>query len=227
MRYEIHGTVLQSLDIQLSTGESIFTESGGMAWYRGAINMETNTRGGLMAGLGRALAGESLFMTTYTCTGGEGHMTFTPEAPGKVVPVQLADSQVVICQRDAFMCAENTVKLEMHFRKRLGAGLFGGEGFILQKVTGPGMAFFEVPGEVREYNLAAGEVLRVDPGHLAIFDPSVDYDIAAVKGVKNVLFGGEGLFLATLKGPGRVWLQTMPISNLAAKLIPYLPKSGR
>ena len=124
------------------------------------------------------------------------------------------------------MCADNSVKLEMHFRKRLGAGLFGGEGFILQKVTGPGTAFFEVPGEVREYSLGAGEVMRVDPGHLAIFDPSVDYDIGRVKGVKNILFGGEGLFLATLKGPGRVWLQTMPISNLAAKLIPYLPKTG-
>jgi uncharacterized protein (AIM24 family) len=104
--------------------------------------------------------------------------------------------------------------------------LFGGEGFILQKVTGPGTAFFEVPGEVRQYTLGAGEILRVDPGHLAIFDPSVEYDIGRVKGVKNILFGGEGLFLATLKGPGSVWLQTMPISNLAAKLIPYLPKSG-
>lgn len=227
MRYQIEGTVLQSLDIQLSPGEAIFTEAGGMAWYKGAINMETDTRGGLMAGLGRALAGESLFMTTYTCTSGEGHITFTPEAPGKVVPLDLGDGQVVICQRDAFMCAQNSVKLEMHFRKRLGAGLFGGEGFILQKVTGPGTVFFEVPGEVREYTLGAGEVMRVDPGHLAIFDPSVDYDIARVKGVKNILFGGEGLFLATLTGPGRVWLQTMPISNLAAKLMPYLPKSGR
>lgn len=226
MRYEIQGTVLQSLDIHLNAGEAVFTESGGMAWFKGAINMETNTRGGLMAGLGRALAGESLFMTTYECTSGLGQITFTPEAPGKVVPIQLSDGQVVICQRDAFMCAENTVKLEMHFRKRLGAGLFGGEGFILQKVTGPGTAFFEVPGEVREYTLGSGEELRVDPGHLAIFDPTVEYDIGRVKGVKNILFGGEGLFLATLKGPGRVWLQTMPISNLAAKLIPYLPKSG-
>jgi uncharacterized protein (TIGR00266 family) len=223
MRYEIHGTVLQSLDVYLGDGESIYTESGGMAWMQGNVEMKTDTKGGLMAGLGRSLAGESLFMTTYTCRGGEGMVVFTPEAPGKVLPFELAAGQSLICQKDAFMCAQSSVKLEMHFRKKLGAGLFGGEGFILQKVTGPGLAFLEVPGEVREYTLAAGEVLQVDPGHIALFEPTVNYDITTVKGLANVLFSGEGLFLAKMNGPGRVWLQSLPLSNLAHKLARYMP----
>jgi uncharacterized protein (TIGR00266 family) len=223
MRYEIHGTVMQVVDIHLNKGESIYTESGGMAWMKGDIDMSTNSKGGLMAGLGRMLAGESLFMTTYTCRGDAGTVVFTPEAPGKIVNVQLSAEQSLICQKDSFMCAEDSVKLEMHFRRKLGAGIFGGEGFILQKVTGPGLVFLEVPGEVREYTLAAGEVMRIDPGHIAIFEPTVKYDISRVKGVTNVLFGGEGLFLATLTGPGHIWLQTLPLSNLAGKLAQYLP----
>lgn len=226
MRYAISGTVLQSLEVQLDSGESMFTESGGMAWMSDGIDMDTNTRGGLMSGLGRALSGESLFMTTYTSRVQNGMITFTPEAPGKVLPIQLAPNQVIIAQKDAFMCAQNSVKMEMHFRKRLGAGLFGGEGFILQKLTGPGMAFLEIPGEVKEYNLAAGQILKVDPGHIAAFDPTVNYDIAMMKGLKNIVFSGEGLFLATLTGPGRVWLQTMPISNLAQKLMKYMPSKS-
>jgi uncharacterized protein (TIGR00266 family) len=194
MEYTISGTVLQTLDVNLRQGESIYTESGGMAWMRGDIKMETSTRGGVMAGLGRALAGESLFMTTYTCQSPAGLVVFTPEVPGKVLDVQLAAGQSLICQKDAFMCAQESVKLEMHFRKKLGAGLFGGEGFILQKVTGPGTAFFEIPGEVREYTLEAGAVFKVDPGHIAMFEPSVTYDITRVKGLKNILFSGEGLF---------------------------------
>jgi uncharacterized protein (TIGR00266 family) len=226
MRYAISGSVLQSLEIELTQGEAMFTESGGMSWMTDGIEMETNTRGGLMSGLGRALAGESLFMTTYSCSTPTAMITFTPEAPGKVLPVQLAPNQILIAQKDAFMCAQNTVKMEMHFRKRLGAGLFGGEGFILQKLTGPGMVFLEIPGEVKEYNLAAGQRLKVDPGHIAAFDPTVNYDIAMVKGLKNIVFGGEGLFLATLTGPGRVWLQTMPIANLARKLMQYMPSKS-
>ena len=227
MRYEIHGTVLQSADIYLIQGESIFTESGGMAWMRGDIEMKTGSRGGLMAGLGRKLAGESLFMTTYTCRSGEGLVVFTPEAPGKVLDFQLQAGQSLICQKDAFMCAEGSVKLEMHFRKKLGAGLFGGEGFILQKVTGPGTVFLEIPGEVREYTLAAGETMRVDPGHIALFEPTVSYDITRVKGMANIFFSGEGLFLAKLTGPGRIWLQSLPLANLAAKLAKYMPAKGR
>jgi uncharacterized protein (TIGR00266 family) len=226
MEYKIEGTVMQTLDVHLKQGESIYTESGGMAWMRGNIAMQTNTRGGVMAGLGRALAGESLFMTTYTCNSPDGLIVFTPEVPGKVLDVQLAAGQSLICQKDAFMCAQESVKLEMHFRKKLGAGLFGGEGFILQKLTGPGIAFIEIPGEARVYDLPAGAVMRVDPGHIAMFEPTVSYDIERVKGLKNIFFSGEGLFLATLKGPGKVWMQSLPLSNLAAKLARYLPTKG-
>ncbi len=223
MQYEIHGTTMPTLDIRLTQGEAVYTESGGMAWMKGQVRMETNTRGGLMAGLGRALAGESLFMTTYTCTGSGAVITFAPEAPGNIVVLTLGAGESIICQKDAFMCAENSVSLKMEFRKKLGAGFFGGEGFILQRITGPGTVFLEIPGEVREYDLGAGEVLKVDPGHIAAFQPTVTYDITTVKGLKNIFFSGEGLFLATLKGPGKVYLQSMPLANLAAKLARYMP----
>jgi uncharacterized protein (TIGR00266 family) len=226
MRYEIHGTLLESVDIHLTQGESIYTESGGMAWMRGDIEMQTGAKGGLMAGLGRKLAGESLFMTTYTCRSGEGLVVFTPEAPGKVLDLHLEPGQSLICQKDTFMCAESSVRLEMHFRRKLGAGFFGGEGFVLQKVTGPGTAFLEIPGEVRDYILTAGETMQVDPGHIALFEPTVSYDITRVKGVTNILFSGEGLFLAALTGPGRIWLQSLPLPNLAGKLARYMPSKG-
>jgi uncharacterized protein (TIGR00266 family) len=223
MHYEIFGTTLQTLDITLNAGEDVFTESGGMAWMRGDIYMSTDTRGGLLKGLARTLTGESLFLTTYRCKGKEGVITFTPEAPGSIVPVPLTAGESRICQKDAFMVAEGSVGLEVHFRRKLGSGLFGGEGFILQKLTGPGTAWVEIAGEVREYTLTAGETMKVDPGHIAMYEPSVNYDITRVKGVKNIFFGGEGLFLATLTGPGKIWLQSLPLANLAAKIIQYIP----
>ncbi|MFZ5916561.1 MAG: TIGR00266 family protein [Chloroflexota bacterium] len=223
MKYKILGSVMPSLDLELDAGEAVYTESGGMAWMKGDFEMKTSTHGGLLSGLGRKLAGESLFMTTYTCRSGQGLVTFTPEAMGKILPFQLEAGQALICQKDSFMVATTSVKLEMHFRRRLGTGLFGGEGFILQKISGPGLAFLEIAGEVREYELAAGETMKVDPGHLAIYEPSVSYDLTTVKGVTNILFGGEGLFLVTLTGPGKVWLQSLPLSNLASKLARYLP----
>lgn len=223
MRSEIQGTTLQTLDIYLQAGESVFTESGGMAWMKGDVSMETNTRGGLLKGLARSLSGESLFLTNYTCRSGEAMVTFTPEAPGSIIRVELADGQSRICQKDAFMVAEDSVELSVHFRRKLGSGLFGGEGFVLQKVTGPGIAWVEIAGEVREYELAGGETMKIDPGHIAMYEPSVDYDIQRVKGVKNMLFGGEGLFLATLTGPGKIWLQSLPLANLASKLQQYMP----
>ncbi len=227
MKHQIHGSTLPTLDITLNQGESVYTESGGMAWMVGDIDMSTNTKGGLMSGLARSLAGESLFMTTYTCKGSQALITFTPEAPGSIMPVELGAGESRICQKDAFMVAEESVKLEIHFRKKLGAGLFGGEGFVLQKLTGPGKAFVEIAGDVRSYTLKEGQTMKVDPGHIAMYDPTVNYDIQRVKGVKNILFGGEGLFLATVTGPGRIWLQSMPLSNLASKLVQYMPaKSG-
>jgi len=222
MQFKIEGSDFPMLEIQLNRGESVFTESGGMAWMSQGIRMSTNTRGGLMAGLGRALAGESLFMVSYACEGNSGRVVFTPEAPGRILNMTLSANQSLICQKDAFLCAEESVEMKMYFQKRLGAGIFGGEGFILQKVTGPGEVFLAIPGEVKAYTLGQGDRILVDPGHIAFFEPSVNYEIEMVKGIKNVLFAGEGLFLATLTGPGKIWLQTMPLSNLAAKLSHYL-----
>ncbi len=226
MKYEIKGTTLPMLEIRLTQGEAIYTESGGMAWMSDGIEMQTSGRGGLGKMLGRALAGESLFLTTYTCKAPEATIVFTPEAPGAIIPVPLQAGFSIIAQKDAFMCAEDDVQMEMHFRKRLGTGLFGGEGFILQKLTGPGIAFVEISGEVQQYQLGQGQRIKVDPGHIAMYEPTVDYDIEMVRGVSNVLFGGEGLFLATLTGPGRVWLQTMPLSNLAGAISRYIPSKG-
>lgn len=226
MQSKIDGTVMQMLTITLNKGESVFTESGGMAWMTGGLEMSTNTRGGLMKGLGRSLAGESLFMTTYTSAVDGAWIVFTPEAPGKIVELDLAPGQVWIAQKDAFMVAQETVDLAIHFRKRLGAGFFGGEGFILQKLTGPGKAWLEVDGETVEYTLRDNQMLKIDPGHIAAFESTVTYDIETMKGLGNILFSGEGLFLATLRGPGRIILQTMPLSSLATKIARFIPKSG-
>lgn len=223
MRYEIQGGNLPVAILHLEPGEAVYTESRGMGWMGDNFRMDTNMEGGLLGGLARKLAGESLFITTYTCVGRPGEIAFPSSFPGTIIPVELPAGVSLICQRGSFLCAEKTVKLEMHFRKRLGAGLFGGEGFILQRLTGPGMAFLEIDGAVIEKNLAPGEVLKVDTGHVALMDASVHFDIETVKGFTNVLFGGEGLFLTRLQGPGRVWLQTMPLANFATQLIPFLP----
>ncbi|MBN1427952.1 MAG: TIGR00266 family protein [Anaerolineae bacterium] len=226
MKYRIAGTTMQSLGVLLSQGEAMVTEAGGMSWMKGSIDMKTDMPGGLLGGLSRAAMGESVFLTTYTCRSPQGEITFTPEAPGSIVPIELAEGQSILAQRDAFMCAQQSVTLSIHFRKKLGVALFGGEGFILQRVTGPGMAFFEIDGEVVEIDLPANETMRVDPGHIALLEPSVNCNIERIKGVSNILFGGEGLFLATLSGPGKIWLQTMPINNLIAKIVAKIPSKG-
>ena len=165
-------------------------------------------------------------MTTYTMKRSSGFIAFSSSFPGKIVPIYLEAGQSIICQKEAFLCAERSVKLSAYLKKRLGAGFFGGEGFILQKLTGPGWCFLEIDGEAVEYQLVAGEKIKVDPGHVAIYEPSVDFDIEMVKGFRNIFFGGEGLFLATLQGPGKVWLQSMPVANLAARIIPFIPSSS-
>lgn len=231
--YQIVGTTMQAAIIQLEPGQKIFSESGGMAWMSGNVVMDTNT-GGSGAGLGsmlggmlkRAVSGESLFIVDYTVQGGKGLVAFASEFPGKIIPLHLAPGQSMIMQRDAFMCAEKTCTLEIHFRRNLGSGFFGGEGFVMQRVTGPGVAFAELDGEIVEYTLEPGQVMKVDTGHVAMFEPTVQFDVEMIRGFKNILFGGEGLFLATLRGPGRVWLQTMPAANLAKKIANYLPKTG-
>lgn len=224
MRYQIIGTTLQAVVIELPPGQQVFAERGGMSWMSGNIKMQTNMEGGVFGALKRSFGGESLFMVTFETTSGNGIVAFAGEFPGKVVPLHLGSGQSVIAQKDAFMCAERSVNLDIEFRRKLGSGFFGGEGFILQRVTGPGVAFMEFDGEIVEYTLADNQMLKVDTGHVAMFEPTVKFDIEMVRGFRNVLFGGEGLFLSTLRGPGRVWLQTMPILNLANKLYQYMPQ---
>ncbi len=221
MKYKISGTVMQTVNFELKKNEKVFSESGNMAWMSDNIKMETSTRGGFVEGIKRRLSGESIFLNTFTCTEGDGIITFASEFPGKVIDLDMSKGEM-ICQKDAFMCAENSVKLQMHFRKRFGAGFFGGEGFILQKLSGKGKAFVELAGEVTMIDLKKNQRLLIDTGHIAMYQPSVDFDIKLISGVKNILFGGEGLFLATLKGPGKVWLQSMPLANLAGKIGQYI-----
>jgi uncharacterized protein (TIGR00266 family) len=224
--YRIDGTTLQVVTIQLQQGEVVYSESGGMSWMSGNVEMKTHTGGGLGKVIKRAFSGESLFITDFFVNRGTGIVAFANEFPGKIVPFDLSAGESLIMQKDAFMVAEKSVDLDIHFRKKLGAGLFGGEGFVMQKATGPGLVFTEIDGEVIEYNLEAGQVLKVDTGYVAMFQPSVKFDVSIVKGFRNILLGGEGLFLARLEGPGRVWLQSMPMTKLANKILQYMPKTG-
>ncbi|MFM5918519.1 MAG: TIGR00266 family protein [Novosphingobium sp.] len=222
MRYEVTGTTMQTVSIDLVPGESIYSQTASMAWMSPSIRMDTHTGGGLWAGLKRAMGGGGLFITEFTAEGA-GHIAFAPRFPGQIVPVTLGPGQSLICRKETFLCAEKTVELEIAFQQRLGAGFFAGEGFIMQKVTGPGTVFLDLSGEVVEKTLAPGEWLLVHAGHVGMQEPSVDIDIQMMRGFRNVLFGGEGLFLATLTGPGKVWLQSMPIMNLAEEIGRYLP----
>lgn len=222
MRYDISGTVMQTVSIDLAPGETIVSQTHQMAWMSDGIAMNTHTGGGLFAGLKRAMSGGSLFVTEYTAEV-PGHVAFAPRFPGTIMAVTLADGQSLICRKETFLCCERSVALEIAFQQRLGAGVFAGEGFILQRVTGPGTVFLDLSGEVVEKVLAPGERLRVHAGHIGVQEPSVSTDIQMVRGFRNILFGGEGLFLATLTGPGRVWLQSMPILNLAEEIARHLP----
>ena len=225
MRYEISGTVMQTVSVDLAPGEALFSQTASMAWMTPSIRMDTHTGGGILAGLKRAFSGGGFFITEFTADA-PGHVAFAPRFPGQIVPVELATGQSLVCRKETFLCAEKSVSLDIFFQQRLGAGFFAGEGFILQKVTGPGTVFLDLSGEVVEKNLAPGERLLVHAGHIGMQDTSVSIDIQMLRGFRNVLFGGEGLFLATLEGPGRVWLQSMPIMNLAEEIGRYLPQNN-
>ena len=222
MKFEISGTVMQTVAIDLDPGEQIYSQTNTMAWMNDAIVMDTHTGGGFLAGLKRSLAGGSLFITDFTAQG-PGHVAFAPRFPGTIIAKTLAAGESLICRKETFLCAQKSVTLELAWQRRLGAGFFGGEGFTLQKVTGPGTVWLDLSGEVVERDLAAGEKLLVHAGHVGIQTTTVEFDIQMIRGFKNIVFGGEGLYLATLTGPGHVWLQSMPIMNLAEEVGRYLP----
>ena len=224
MRYEISGTTMQTVSIDLEHGEKIYSQTATMAWMSDGIRMDTHTGGGLFAGLKRAFAGGGLFITEFNADAA-GHVAFAPRFPGQILAVPLSAGQSLICRKETFLCAEMSVTLDIAFQQRLGAGFFAGEGFILQRVTGPGTVFLDLSGEVIEKTLAPGERLRVHAGHIGTQEPSIQVDIQMMRGFRNILFGGEGLFLATLTGPGKIWLQSMPILNLAEEIARYLPSN--
>ena len=235
--YRIFGDDMQMVEIELDPGEAVRAEAGAMMYMEDGIEMDTklgsgkerNIAGKLFSGLKRAIMGESFFITNFAHTGeGKGHVAFAAPYPGKIIPLELDQlGGEFICQKDAFLCAAKGVDVDIAFSKRLGPGLFGGEGFILQRLSGYGRAFIHAGGTIVERHLAAGETLRVDTGCLVAMSPNVDYDIKFVGGFKNALFGGEGLFFATLTGPGLVYLQSLPFSRLADRLVAATGLSNR
>lgn len=227
MQHQIMGTTLQTLELLLDPGEMIYSQTHQMAWMSDGVQMDTNTGGGLLKGLMRSMSGGSLFLTQFTASGPHpGLLAFCPRFPGTIVARSLAPGETLICRKETFLCAQATVQLDIFFRQQIGSGVFGGEGFILQRVTGPGWAFLDLSGEVVEKNLGAGERLQVHVGHVGVQEPTVQFGITRIKGFRNMIFGGDGIFLATLSGPGRVLLQSMPIINLAEEIARHLPKGG-
>ena len=226
MRYEIKGETLPVAILYPEAGESIITEGGAMSWMSPNMKMETTSGGGLGKMLGRALSGEKLFQNIYTAQGGPGLLACASSFPGSIEVFEIGPGRGMVLQKSAFLCAERGVELSTFFQKKLGAGLFGGEGFIMQKISGSGLCFAEFDGYVIKYDLNPGQQLVVDTGNLAAMTEGCSIDIQKVPGVKNALFGGEGLFNTVITGPGSVWLQTMSLPALAGLLIPYLPKSG-
>lgn len=226
MRYQIKGETLPVVICQLEAGERMITEGGAMSWMSPNMQMETSTNGGLGKAFGRMFAGESIFQNIYTAQGGHGMIAFASSFPGSIRAFEIGPGQEMIFQKSAFLAGEGTIQLSVHFNKKFSAGLFGGEGFILQRVSGHGIAFAEFDGHVVEYELAPGQQIVIDSGHLAAMTPSCTMEIKTIPGVKNALFGGEGLFNTVVSGPGRVWVQTMPISRVAGALRPYIPTSN-
>ena len=237
--YKIHGDDMQFVEVELDPGETVVAEAGGLMMMEEGIHMETifgdgsNGGGGLMGKLlsagKRVITGESLFMTTFTNEdrSGKRHVSFASPYPGKIIPMDLSELDgKIICQKDAFLAAAKGVTVGVEFQRKIGAGFFGGEGFIMQKLEGDGLAFVHAGGTIMKKELAPGEVLRVDTGCLVAMTRNVDYNIEMVKGVKTALFGGEGLFFATLRGPGSVWIQSLPFSRLASRVFAAAPQAG-
>ena len=224
MQYQIQGNPFGVAICQLAPGESMRTEKGSMVWMSPNMAMTTEGGGSIGKAFGRAVSGETMFQNIYTAQGGPGLIAFGSSFPGRIVPIQLSGNSFVL-QKSAFLAAEPGVKLDIFFNKKVGAGIFGGEGFIMQKVSGTGIAFAEIDGDLIEYQLEAGQQMVVDTGYVAGFESTVSIDIQQVAGLKNKMLGGEGFFNTVLTGPGRIWLQTMPISGVANAIRPFIPSS--
>ena len=224
MRYEVLGDTMPAVEVVFDqAGESMYTQSGGMAWMSEGVSMDSNMRGGFGKSIGRMFSGESLFMATYKAERPGAMIAFASTVAGEVLPIDVGATGGMICQKGAFLCAQESVTLSVALTKKLSAGLFGGEGFILQDITGKGMVFLEIDGNKVEKNLGPGEVIKVDTGNVVAFEKTVKYEIETVKGLKNIFFGGEGLFLTKLTGPGRVIFQTQNFNEFAGRIISMVP----
>lgn len=221
MKYEIIGEPMPVVVCDLNGGESMITEKGSMVWMSPNMEMSTNAGGGLGKAFGRMFSGESMFQNIYTAQGGSGMIAFASSFPGSIKAVEITPDHPVVVQKSGFLASEQGVEMSIFFQKKAGAGFFGGEGFIMQKLSGHGIAFLEIDGYAVEYELSAGQRMIVDTGNLAMVDATCTIDVQTVKGVKNVLFGGEGLFHTVVTGPGKVVLQTMPVSGFASALAPF------
>jgi uncharacterized protein (TIGR00266 family) len=230
MQNRINGTTMPVLEFILEPNEGIISEAGELSWMSASIQMTTHTQfaggGGIFGVLKRVAGGGSLFMTEYRAVGAAGEIAFATKLPGHIVPVEVSSGHDYMIHRHGFLCATDQIQIGVGFQQSLGAGIFGGDGFLLQKVTGQGTAWIELSGELVVRDLQAGETLRVHPGHVGAFQSSVSFQITTVPGIKNMIFGGDGIFLAALSGPGRVWLQTLPIARLAHVIERYLPHEG-
>lgn len=226
MKYHIEGGSFPVAICELEPNEAMITEGGGMSWMSPNMQMQTTTNGGIGKAIGRMFSKESLFQNRYTAVGGAGMIAFASSFPGNIVALELGDGKEYVCQKSAFLASTPDVKLDVIFRKKLGAGLFGGEGFIMQKLSGTGVAFIEIDGSSVKYDLQAGQQLILDTGHLVMMSATCSLDVQTVKGAKNILFGGEGLFNTVVTGPGEVVVQTMPVPKLAEALIPYMPTAS-
>ena len=222
MRYEIKGETLPVVVCELENGEKMITERGSMSWMSPNMKMETGTNGGLGKAFGRMFSGEAMFQNTYTAMGGAGMIAFASSFPGKI----LEPGRDMIVQKAGFLASEIGVNLSVFFQKKIGAGLFGGEGFIMQRLSGQGTAFVEFDGHIVEYDLAPGQQIIVDTGYLAALESTCSMDIQSVPGLKNMVFGGEGLFNTVITGPGHIWLQTMPINAVANEILKFMPARG-
>lgn len=224
MKYAILGDTMPAVEVLFDApGESMYTQSGGMAWMSEGITMESNMKGGFGKSIGRMFSGESMFMATYRAQQAGAKIAFASTVAGEILPINLNESGGLTCQKGAFLCAQESVNLAVTFTKKFSAGLFGGEGFILQDISGSGMVFLEIDGDKVEKTLAPGEVIKVDTGNVVAFEKSVTYEIETVKGFKNIFFGGEGLFLTKLTGPGRVILQTQNFNEFAGRIMRLMP----
>lgn len=223
MQYKIEGAPLPAVICQMEPGETIITEKGSMSWMSPNMNMETTSNGGFGKALGRMFAGESIFQNKFTAQGGPGMIAFASSFPGDIRAIEITPDRPVIVQKSAFLAGEAGVELSVFFQKKLGSGFFGGEGFIMQKLSGNGTVFVEIDGSAVEYKLAAGQQMVIDTGYLAMMDATCSMDVVANKGVKNMIFGGEGIFNTIVTGPGKIVLQTMPISTVATAILPFVP----